>query len=445
MISPPVPGEDPSPLRRGRPGYDLASVLAVAVEVFNERGYDGTSMRDLADRLGIAKSAIYHHVAGKEELLRLALDRALAGLSAAADRARVLPAPAIERLEYLIRSSVDVLEADLPYVTLLLRVRGNTEVERAALDQRRALDRFVAELVAQSVRDGDIRPDVDAMITARLLFGLVNSLVEWDRPARRADTGSLADALCAIVFDGLRTRRGPSRPAGPAYPGPARDLVSGSWPGSQHIAKQRQPAAGLDPEPGRGGQFLQRADGSCGTAHPSSARMHRERPSARIEVCHQQPPAWPGYPVHLAERRLTLPRRDMMHGERAGDGIERRIGQAQILRRTHGERHGGKGAAPGALDRRRRRVYAGDPAGRASGGGQLAGEVPAAAPHVQDRIPGPHAGQRGNPPVHASAPAAERDLADDFVQPVPVDRGARTAAGSVQPPERVMHDASLVR
>jgi hypothetical protein len=108
-----------------------------------------------------------------------------------------------------------VLEAALPYVTLLLRVRGNTEVERAALDQRRALDRFVAELVAQAVRDGDIRPDVDAMITARLLFGLVNSLVEWDRPARRADTGPLADALCAMVFDGLRTRRGPPRPAGP--------------------------------------------------------------------------------------------------------------------------------------------------------------------------------------------------------------------------------------
>jgi AcrR family transcriptional regulator len=192
--------------RRGRPGYDLASVLAVAVEIFNERGYDGTSMRDLADRLGIAKSAIYHHVAGKEELLRLALDRALAGLSAVTDRARVLPAPAIERLEYLVRGSVEVLEAELPYVTLLLRVRGNTEVERAALEKRRAFDRFVAELIAQAVIEGDIGP-VDPIITARLLFGLVNSVVEWYRPARRTDTRSLADAICAMSFDGLRTRR----------------------------------------------------------------------------------------------------------------------------------------------------------------------------------------------------------------------------------------------
>src|SRR6202012_1888087 len=171
---------------RGRPGHALASVLAVAVELFNERGYDGTSMRDLAGRLGIAKSAIYHHVTGKEELLRLALDRALTGLSAVADRARVLPAPAIELLEYLVRGSVEVLEAESPYVTLLLRVRGNTTVERAALDRRRAFDRFVADLVSAAQRDGDIAPDLDALITARLLFGLVNSIVEWYRPTRRA-------------------------------------------------------------------------------------------------------------------------------------------------------------------------------------------------------------------------------------------------------------------
>src|SRR6202012_296359 len=98
-------------------------------------------MRDLADRLGIAKSAIYHHVTGKQELLRLALDRALGGLTAVTGRARALPAPAIERLEYLVRGSVEVLEAESPYVTLLLRVRGNTEVERTALEQRRGVGR----------------------------------------------------------------------------------------------------------------------------------------------------------------------------------------------------------------------------------------------------------------------------------------------------------------
>jgi AcrR family transcriptional regulator len=189
--------------RRGRPGYDLESLLAVAVEVFNERGYDGTSMEDLSQRLGITKSAIYHHVPSKDALLQMAMDRALDGLFDVVDRTRRLDAPAIDKLEHLVRGSVAVLQEQLPYVTLLLRARGNTEVERAALNRRRQFDRYVAGLVRQGEADGDIRPVVDPVVTARLLFGMVNSLIEWYRPAH----SDLADAVCAVAFDGLRTRK----------------------------------------------------------------------------------------------------------------------------------------------------------------------------------------------------------------------------------------------
>lgn len=193
-----------SPGRRGRPGHDLESVLQVAALLFNERGYDGTSMEDLARSLGITKSAIYHHVRGKEELLRLAVDRALDGLVAVAGEARARPGPAIDRLEHLIRGSVAVLADRLPFVTLLLRVRGNTLVERQVLARRREFDQFAAGLVQQAAAEGDLRPDVDPLVTSRLLFGMVNSLVEWYRPRGDIGDAELADALCKIAFGGLR-------------------------------------------------------------------------------------------------------------------------------------------------------------------------------------------------------------------------------------------------
>jgi AcrR family transcriptional regulator len=192
---------------RGRPGYDLESLLAVAVTVFNERGYDGTSMEDLSRRLGISKSSIYYHVDSKEDLLALALDRALDGLFAVAAEVAASSESAIERLEHLVRGSVQVLTDRLPYVTLLLRARGNTATERQALARRREFDQLVADLVKQAEQDGDIRPDVDPAITARLLFGLVNSLVEWYRPGHtgsKATAAELANAVCAVAFDGLR-------------------------------------------------------------------------------------------------------------------------------------------------------------------------------------------------------------------------------------------------
>lgn len=211
------------PKRRGRPGYDVESLLAIAARLFNERGYDGTSMEDLSRALGITKSAIYHHVSSKQELLRMAVDRALDQLFAVAAETRESDGPAIERLENLVRASVRVLCAELPFVTLLLRVRGNTEIERDALARRREFDRYVTELVAEAEADGDVRTDIRPALTARLLFGMVNSTIEWYRPSGEAAVTELADAIAKIAFDGMRvTPHATSDPADRGEDGPAR-------------------------------------------------------------------------------------------------------------------------------------------------------------------------------------------------------------------------------
>ncbi|WP_236788166.1 TetR/AcrR family transcriptional regulator [Amycolatopsis sp. GM8] len=194
------------PAKRGRPGYDLESLLAVAVKLFNERGYDGTSMEDLSRKLGITKSAIYHHVPSKQELLRLSVDRALDGLFAIVAELETVEGRAVVRLEYLVRGSVAVLVEQLPFVTLLLRVRGNTKVERAALARRREFDHIVTSLVTEAVADGDLRSDIDPATAARLLFGMVNSLIEWYRPRGGIGADALADSVATMAFDGLRIR-----------------------------------------------------------------------------------------------------------------------------------------------------------------------------------------------------------------------------------------------
>lgn len=193
------------PRRRGRPGHDVGSVQDAAVALFIERGFDGTSIDDIARRLGISKSAVYHHIASKDALLGDVLDLALDGIEQVVDRVGALDGPAIDRLVALVRGSVVVLVDRLPYVTVLLRVRGNSEVERQALGRRRRLDRLAADLVREAVADGDLRPDVDPGLTARLLFGTVNSLTEWLKPGAQHDAASLADAVVTTVFDGLRT------------------------------------------------------------------------------------------------------------------------------------------------------------------------------------------------------------------------------------------------
>ncbi|WP_295119485.1 TetR/AcrR family transcriptional regulator [uncultured Leifsonia sp.] len=188
------------PLRRGRPGYDQRGILEVAVAAFNEHGYDATSIGMLAERLGLSKSAIYHHVASKDELLALALDEALDGLEGALRAAEESSGTAADRLALVLREAVLVLADRLPYVTLLLRVRGNTDVERAALQRRRAFDHAVAALVADARDEGALRADGDPAVVARLLFGMINSLTEWYDPAGAVTPDDLADTILALAL-----------------------------------------------------------------------------------------------------------------------------------------------------------------------------------------------------------------------------------------------------
>ncbi|KOT98848.1 TetR/AcrR family transcriptional regulator [Streptomyces rimosus] len=189
-----------------RDTYTPDSLLAVAVAVFNERGYDGTSMEHLSQAAGISKSSIYHHVRSKEELLRRAISRALDGLFGVLQEPGALTGRAIERLEYVARRETEVLMDELPYVTLLLRVRGNTDTERWAMERRREFDGEVTELLKQAAADGDLRPDVDVRLATRLLFGMINSIVEWYRPGRggAASSEEVADAVVRTAFAGLR-------------------------------------------------------------------------------------------------------------------------------------------------------------------------------------------------------------------------------------------------
>ncbi|ANY05516.1 TetR/AcrR family transcriptional regulator [Pseudonocardia sp. HH130630-07] len=189
-----------APVRRARrPSGGRDQLLETAVGEFNARGYDATSMEDLSRAAGITKSSFYHHFAGKEALLRAALERAVDGLFGVLDLPGAREGSPSDRLRVIVGEQVGVLMAELPYVTLLLRVRGNTETERWALERRRAFDGVVTGIVRQAVEAGEVRSDVDPALAARLLSGLVNSMVEWYRPGN----GTLPDDVVRAAFTGI--------------------------------------------------------------------------------------------------------------------------------------------------------------------------------------------------------------------------------------------------
>lgn len=196
----------PAAARRGRPGNDRGDVITAAMTLFNQHGYEATTVGMIAEQLGVSKSAIYHHVASKEELLSSALDRALSSLEGMLATANAIGSTPVERLEMLLRGTVQVLIDELESVTLLLRLRGNTELEREALKRRRNFNDDVAALVTEADRSGALRSDIDPKVATRFVFGMVNSITEWYRPGGALTSEILGDYIVNLVFNGLRPR-----------------------------------------------------------------------------------------------------------------------------------------------------------------------------------------------------------------------------------------------
>lgn len=189
-----------------RKPYDIDSLTDVALAVFAERGYDGASMDDVARAAGITKASIYHHVTGKEALLERGLSRALDALFAILTEPEANAGEPEQRLRHIVCRVAETTLRMQPELTVLFRVRGGSDVQRAALERRRAFDHHAAELIAQAQVRGTVRDDLDARVIARLVFGMSNSVVEWYRTGGTLAAKDVVATVVALAFEGALPR-----------------------------------------------------------------------------------------------------------------------------------------------------------------------------------------------------------------------------------------------
>lgn len=193
----------PASPRRGRPGYDQDQMLEVIVKVFNDHGYDAATLELIAKRLGLSKSAVYHHFDSKSAMLELALERVLGALEGVFSAPEALEGRASDRIEFVVTGAVRVACEQRLYLTLLLRLHGNSEVELQAMERRRAFDMKLRGLFELSLAEGSLREDLDPGLAERFTFGLINSLVEWYRPGGRFTPEEMSSAVLRFLAGGL--------------------------------------------------------------------------------------------------------------------------------------------------------------------------------------------------------------------------------------------------
>jgi AcrR family transcriptional regulator len=192
----------------------LAEVYRTAAQIILRKGYDATSINDIANALGMTKAGLYHYINGKKELLFDIMNFGLDQLEEeVVNPAHSIADPAA-RLRFIITSHARLVTRGDGAITLLVdeitaltpvQYRKITRRKRAHFDRLRAvLDTLKAEGMLQ---------DVDTTVATFSLLGMINWLSRWFRQDRALTEEQVAEEIAKIALNGLLPA-----PAGAAPP-----------------------------------------------------------------------------------------------------------------------------------------------------------------------------------------------------------------------------------
>ena len=182
-----------------------SQILHAALRAFRDHGFHGTTLDDIAQHLGVRKTALYHYFPDKQSILTECHRESLAELERILSEARRLDS-ATDKLAHIIREHVRVMTETLQGSPLAFEVRAfSPSRQKTMIRQRDRYEHAVRKIVEQGIRAGELR-DVDAKVATFAILGAINWIARWYRPEGELHAAELGEAFVDQILGGLRKR-----------------------------------------------------------------------------------------------------------------------------------------------------------------------------------------------------------------------------------------------
>ena len=185
-----------------------SELIETCARVFQDKGFAATSMRDLADALGILRGSIYHYIETKEDLLYEVVKEVHQRAIDLLERCEAMQAErsdAVTILGVFIRGHIDlVLDLQTKVAVCLQDYRSLGDERRTLVEeQRERYMAFLAGVMAQGQREGTIDPQYDTRLAAVSLVGVMNLTHTWYQPSGALSQDSIAEFYTRFILRGL--------------------------------------------------------------------------------------------------------------------------------------------------------------------------------------------------------------------------------------------------
>ena len=193
-------------IKRNRHGTRKDVIIAKAAKLFREKGFSATSMRDLAEHVGVEAASLYNHISSKAEILQEICFKTANNFMSHIEEVDATPnKTAIEKIQAILRFHIkqmvdnyeEVYVSDREWKHLTDPYLSNMQSQRRAYRQRIGL------IIEDGIRKGEIKP-IDAPTAVLIMLHAVSGIESWHRSKKKIPGELLEDNMVQILVDGLR-------------------------------------------------------------------------------------------------------------------------------------------------------------------------------------------------------------------------------------------------
>ncbi|MCW0211923.1 MAG: TetR/AcrR family transcriptional regulator [Pseudonocardia sp.] len=181
-------------------------ILERTAEIFAEKGYERTTVRDIAESLGMLSGSLYYYIKTKEDLLFALIEAFhVRGRDGIAAVEREVTGDPVATLRAVVAKHVELNADHLVQTTVFQNEFRHLTGERREdiARTRREHEKRVEQLIREGQEAGALRTDLDARLCALSILGMLNATHTWYQPGRGVSPAELGALQATLVIDGL--------------------------------------------------------------------------------------------------------------------------------------------------------------------------------------------------------------------------------------------------
>lgn len=182
-------------------------LINTAAQLFKQKGFASTSMRDLAAEIGMEAASLYHHIKSKDELLEVICFDLAGKLTTAIAEVNDIYFNAEDKLRMAIKNHVEILTQNIHFSTVFIQDwRHLTEPKLTEFRALRDAYEQGIRVIVQEGKNEDIFDDVDEKFAALTILSTLNWINEWYNPTGKMNAEQIAQKLSDFILGGLRKK-----------------------------------------------------------------------------------------------------------------------------------------------------------------------------------------------------------------------------------------------